>query len=308
MKKIILSLIILLFISCKKENNLKAITNNVKDTIITKSEVSLIPYGDELISKYDFVNKIENGESVKLKRENLSKITFNYDQFNNWDFNTIKKENTGDIILKFSKKENDNSNADIYTHIILSTFKDNKKIDEITVYKKENYSEALAAVSEYFYIDFNFNLWTLEINEDEGGISLRSWNQYKIDKKNGKIELVKNKEISSNNNSYENNDQWKGKYSFEKEDLNNLITSFEITINSLDDVLIIYKNKGETPKVYKNLVAKVEPNNKIKIVFNEKDENMGSIYIQSDDGEYTISGKPLSIINPGNDEYYLKKK
>jgi len=35
---------------------------------------------------------------------------------------------------------------------------------------------------------------------------------------------------------------------------------------------------------------------------------MGSIYIQSDEGEYTISGKPLSIINPGNNEYYLKKK
>ena len=56
-----------------------------------------------------------------------------------------------------------------------------------------------------FYIDFN--LWNLKINEDEGGISLRSWNQYKIDKKTGKIELVKKKGISSNKiGSDENND------------------------------------------------------------------------------------------------------
>ncbi|WDF61611.1 hypothetical protein PQ462_09530 [Flavobacterium sp. KACC 22758] len=309
MKKIIFPLIILLLISCKKENDLKVIANKENDTITIKNGSNLIPYGDELISKYDFVSKIENGESVKSKRENLSKIIFDYNKFDSWDFNAIETENTGDIVLKFSKEEKDNSDADIYTHIILSTFKNNKKIDEITVYKNENYSEALALIRQFFYIDSNLDLWLLEINEDEAGIRLRSWNQYKIDKKNGKIELVKSNKISSNTNGKnENNDQWKGKYIFEKEDLNNLMTSFEITINSLDNILLVYKNKGEAPKVYKNLVAKIEPNNKIKIVFNEKDQDMGSIYIQSDEGEYTISGKPLSIINPGNDEYYLKKK
>ena len=138
-----------MLVSCKKENEFESSANEIKDTIATKIEGSLIPFGDELISKYDFVNEVENAESVKLKRENLSKITFNYQQFNSWDFNTIKKGNIGDIILKFSKEKNDNSDADIYIHIILLTIKDNKKIDEIIVYKNENYSEALAAVSEY---------------------------------------------------------------------------------------------------------------------------------------------------------------
>ncbi len=305
MKKIILPLIILLLISCKKENDLKVIANTVNDKITAKSENNLIPYGDELISKYDFVSKIENGESVKSKREYLSKIKFDYNKFDSWDFNTTQTQNAGDIVLKFSKEEKDNSDTDIYTHIILSTFKNNKKIDEIIVYKKENYSEALVAISQFFYINSDLELWILEINEDEAGILLHSWNQYKIDKTNGKIDLVKSKEISSSN---ENSNQWKGKYIFEKEDLNNLMTSFEITINSLDNIEVVYKNKGKASKMYKNLVAKSEPDNKIKIVFNEKDGSMGIIYIKSDDGEYTISGKPLSIINPGNDEYYLKKK
>ncbi|WJS92804.1 hypothetical protein NYQ10_11980 [Flavobacterium johnsoniae] len=307
MKKIIFSLIILLLISCKKENEFESIQSSKSDTI-TKNEINLLPFGDELISKNDFVNQIVNGESVKAKRKKLSEINFDYNAFNKWRPDAVEKKNIGDIILQFKRENNADSKADIYTYISLTTFKNDKKIDKIIVYKNENYSEALVAVSQLFYIDLNLNLWVLGINEDEGGINLGSWNQYKINKKSGRIDLVKRNIISYPINKYNigNTNLWKGKYFFEKEDLNDLKTSFDITINSLDDISIIYVSKEGIPKTYKNLVAKMESNDKIKIVFN--DENLGSIYIQSNEGEYTILGNVISNLNPGNDEYYLKKK
>ncbi len=47
--------------------------------------------------------------------------------------------------------------------------------------------------------------------------------------------------------------------------------------------------------------------NKIEIVFNKKYDEMGIIYLQNDKNDYIISGTPISTINPGNDEYPLKK-
>lgn len=191
MKRIIFPLIILLLFSCKKEVIAEKSVNKSKDSISTKDFKFESFFGDKIISQDDFISQIKNSADIAYTRKKLSKIKFDYDQFNEWDFNTIAKKNIGDIGLQLKKEKADNSDAAIFTHISLSIYKNNKKADEIIIYKNENYSEALAVITRFFYINSDLDLWLLEINEDEEGINFNSWNQYKIDKNNGKINLIK---------------------------------------------------------------------------------------------------------------------
>jgi hypothetical protein len=190
MKRIIFPLIILLLISCKKEVIVDKAVNKTKDTLSIK-DIKFVSFGDKIISQDDFISQIKNSTDIAYTRKNLSKIKFDYDQFNEWDFNTIEKKNIGDISLQLKKEKVDNSDATICAHISLSIYKNNKKADKIIIYKNENYSEALVVITRVFYINSNLDLWLLEINEDEEGINFNSWNQYRIDKKNGKINLIK---------------------------------------------------------------------------------------------------------------------
>jgi hypothetical protein len=305
MKKIILFFAITLLISCKKETD-KSISNKIQNT--QTSEIVFVPYGDSLISQSDFVSQIHNND-IKLQRANLSKIKFDYDQFTTWNFNTIEEKNIGAITLKFKKKKKKDSDATLFTHINLSIYKNNKSVDELTVYKEENYSEALVAINQYFYIDSDLNLWTLEINEDEDGIKVMFWNQYKIDKESGKINLVKDNIFNNSQTTdvNKNINSWIGKYSFEKSNRDDLKTSFEIVINNLNNITVVYISDGEKPETYKNIVGEIVADDKIKIVFNKKYDDMGIINIQNYGKEYIISGEPISTINPGNEEYSLKK-
>ncbi|GAA6768996.1 hypothetical protein AAFH68_49580 [Flavobacterium sp. CGRL1] len=190
MKRIIFPLIILLLISCKKEVIVDKAVNKTKDTLSIK-DIKFVSFGDKIISQDDFISQIKNSTDITYTRKNLSKIKFDYDQFNEWDFNTIEKKSIGDISLQLKKEKVDNSDATICTHISLSIYKNNKKADKIIIYKNENYSEALVVITRLFYINSNLDLWLLEINEDEEGINFNSWNQYRIDKNNGKINLIK---------------------------------------------------------------------------------------------------------------------
>nr|WP_294926585.1 hypothetical protein [uncultured Flavobacterium sp.] len=305
MKNIILLLAIALFFSCRKENDNPS-SNNTRNTTI--SFIDNFTFGDSLISNYEFVNQLKNNTDIKSQRINLSKIKFEYEKFNKWDLNINEEFNVENINLKFKKNKEQKPDTDIYTHISLYTYKNNKKIDELIVFKEENYSEALVAINEYFYLDSTLNLWTLEISEDEEGIKVISWNQYKIDNKSGKINLSNNNifnNSSASNNKNSNN--WTGKYYFEKSNRDDLKTSFKITINNLNDISIIYASDGEKPEIYNGIVGKMIDKNKIEIVFNKKYDEMGIIYLQNDKNDYIISGTPISTINPGNDEYPLKK-
>ncbi|PZX93685.1 hypothetical protein DOS84_09765 [Flavobacterium aquariorum] len=306
MKKIILFLAVILLISCKKETD-KSISNKIQNT--QNSEIGFISYGDLLISKSDFVSQIQNNNDIKLQRANLSKIKFDYDKFTTWDYNTTEEKNIGTITLKLKKEKKKNPDATLFTHINLSIYKNDKKIDELTVYKEENYSEALVAINQYFYIDSDLNLWTLETNEDEDGIKVIFWNYYKIDKGSGKINLIKH-HIFNNSQTPDvnkNNNSWIGKYSFEKSNRDDLKTSFEIVINNLNNITVVYISDGEKPETYKNIVGEIVADDKIKIVFNKKYDDMGIIYIQNYGKEYIISGEPISTINPGNEEFPLRK-
>jgi hypothetical protein len=75
----------------------------------------------------------------------------------------------------------------------------------------------------------------------------------------------------------------------------------------LNSITVNYISNGEKVEIYKNLKGDKVEDDKIKIVFNKKYENMGFIYIQKYENEYIISGDPIANINPGNDEYPLKK-
>lgn len=304
MKKIIIFLVITLFVSCKKEENISS-QNNIKN-----NEKVFVSYGDTLISQSVYITQLQNSIDIKQQRINLSKLKFDYDKFLSWDYNTIEEKKFGNITLKFQKENKTKQGADIFTNIKLTIVKDNKSIDDLIVYKQENYSEALVAINQYFYIDSILNLWTLEINEDEDGIKVKSWNSYLIDKKSGKINLIKKNETDSNNviNTNESSDIWIGKYFLEKSNKDELKTSFEITINNLEDIKVTYINDGNEAEIYENLKAEIVDEDKIKIIFNKKYNKMGIIYIQNHEKDFFISGVPISNINPGNDEYFLNKE
>ncbi len=304
MKKIIIFLVITLFVSCKKEANISS-QNNIKN-----NEKGFVSYGDTLISQSVYITQLQNSIDIKQQRINLSKLKFDYDKFLSWNYNTIEEKKFGNITLKFQKENKTKQGADIFTNIKLTIVKDNKSIDDLIVYKQENYGEALVAINQYFYIDSNLNLWTLEVNEDEDGIKVKSWNSYLIDKKSGKINLIKKNETNSNNviNTNESSDIWIGKYFLEKSNKDELKTSFEITINNLEDIKVTYISDGDEAEIYENLKAEVVDEDKIKIIFNKKYNKMGIIYIQNHEKEYFVSGEPISNINPGNDEYFLNKE
>ena len=308
MKKIVLFLIITMIFSCKKENN----SNLVKDGINTNNannKIIVSSIGDSLISQFDFVNKINTSIDIKEQRIDLSGIKYDYDKFTSWNNDSIEEKKIGKITLKFQKVNIKKNNADIFVHISVSTLVNNVKSDTLTVYKQENYAEALVAINEYYFVNSDLNLWTLETNEDEDGVKIISWNQYKINSETGKIVLFKNHINNKIKNSKDIKvaESWSGKYFFEKTNRDELKTSFDISISDLNSITINYISNGEKVEIYKNLKGVKVEDDKIKIVFNKKYENMGFIYIQKYENEYIILGDPIANINPGNDEYPLKK-
>ncbi len=102
-------------------------------------------------------------------------------------------------------------------------------------------------------------------------------------------------------------DDWVGEYVFKVKNKDGLITSFSINIKSLSDIDVLYTGDGEPLESYKKLKAVNISRDKIKIIFNKKYQELGIIYIQKNDAKYIISGEPISSVNPGNDEYPLKK-
>ncbi len=121
--------------------------------------------------------------------------------------------------------------------------------------------------------------------------------------------------ITSNSNDVYNvsskgffvSNKWIGRYFFETKNKDNLKTSFDISIQDLNNITIKYIGDGNSPEVYKNLVGEQLSSDKIRIVFNKKYEELGEINLEKDGDVYSISGQAISFINPGNDNYPIKK-
>ncbi|MFD2907369.1 hypothetical protein ACFSX9_01335 [Flavobacterium ardleyense] len=303
MRNIILCTILAILFSCKKDNHLQVENDNKVEKIVNNNELN-IPLGDSLISKSNFVNQINNNNSIKSQREYLSKINYDYDKFCLLTKDRILSSKKNFTFRLNNNINNNNTNADIFKSISLCIYSNNSLVDSLVIYKQENYGEALVAKTQYFYLNASLNLWTLSITEEEEGIKVTSWNYYKIDEK-GKINLLKEDFIQKK--ILVTNSNWIGKYFFEKTNRDELKTSFEIFIKDLNLITLKYISDSDQTENYMNLVGDKVADNKIRIVFNKKYGNMGVIYIENYEGNYLISGTPISIINPGNDEFPIIK-
>ncbi|MEJ7560784.1 MAG: hypothetical protein WKF66_20905 [Pedobacter sp.] len=103
------------------------------------------------------------------------------------------------------------------------------------------------------------------------------------------------------------NVNWEGQYSFNALNKDGLITSFEITIADINNILLVYISDSGKPETYKNLKAQVLQTDQIKIIFNKEYGDMGAITLEKSNNEFMISGQPIYYINPGNNTRIIKK-
>lgn len=143
-------------------------------------------------------------------------------------------------------------------------------------------------------------------------LSLLIWILFSCKEKEGTVNSQHQRAISSTSSkSHTQNtaveDPWKGAYHFEASNRDNIRTSFDINIHSLNDISI-YIDEDESKETYPHVQAEKLNDDKIKIVFDASlEDEMGAIFIERSDDDYIISGNPIYFINPGNDEMPLKK-
>lgn len=132
-------------------------------------------------------------------------------------------------------------------------------------------------------------------------------------KKNNRKAIVQSTENittsvqSSSIQSIDTLNAWKGVYHFEASNKDQIKTSYDITIQSLDDISIQI-NEGGDKESYSHIKAETLNDDKIKLAFDPSlEDEMGIIYIERADNTYLISGYPIYFINPGNNEMPLIK-
>ncbi|MDM1556373.1 MULTISPECIES: hypothetical protein [Chryseobacterium] len=103
-------------------------------------------------------------------------------------------------------------------------------------------------------------------------------------------------------------DPWNGTYHFEASNRDQIKTSYDITINSLNDISIQINDDGDKVS-YSHIKAEVLNDDNIKLAFDPSlEDEMGIIYIEKSDDTYLISGYPIYFINLGNNEMPLIKE
>ena len=126
----------------------------------------------------------------------------------------------------------------------------------------------------------------------------------KKDKRNN-VENIRSKDLNTKNQ--DSTDIWKGKYYFEAKNKDDLKTSLEISIKQLGDISLKYISDGNKPETYNHIVGELINPEKLKINFNMNYDEMGIIFLEKDEDEFSISGEPIYFINPGNDNVSIKK-
>lgn len=104
-----------------------------------------------------------------------------------------------------------------------------------------------------------------------------------------------------------NDKEWIGSYQFSAKNRDGMKTIFDIQIIKLTDITVKYSDGESRSKIYKNIKSRFVQKDKISIAFNPKDKEMGTICIEKVGNEFFISGSPIYFINPGNDDFPLKK-
>lgn len=277
---------------------------------------------------------IENIEDSVYKKTNLN--TF-FQHKKDWE--KIQKEDTASYAKKDNAKYAYKNNTMIETYLEFGSYNVRKEIKKVCNPKSfvllhekkyfvgENYNRTESIVNEYDNQNRVIKIikrteYSKKENNEESIITVKYENNtVTISSKNGTIvcefigvqspskSLVQDKSEDREGVKTTNSktDSWSGKYFFKRKNKDELETSFSIKIKNLNDIAIIYIGDGEKAESYKNLKAEDIADDKIKIAFNKEYDELGIIYIQKNDIQYVISGEPISNINPGNDEYPLKK-
>lgn len=98
-----------------------------------------------------------------------------------------------------------------------------------------------------------------------------------------------------------NNENWDGSYKLELTNKDNLKIIYTIKIEITGLAHLLYEEAGEKFS-YEGVYYLIDPN-KIKILYEDE-----TLFIEKvNDGYYLISGEPIYLINPGNEEYEIKK-
>ncbi|URM36058.1 hypothetical protein [Flavobacterium anhuiense] len=300
-------------ITAKYENN-TVIISSKNGTVVCEliSNKNLLEQESLLALPFDYYKYMEecyleenakcNEKYPRVKENELKSIT-------NIIHSKINKNNPN-VVYKI-----DNGGLPFQTYLVnIRDEKEDYFLDHLilNVKGKELISKQLIAIEADGEVpeDANYTAKSFVINKDLT-ISIFEMRFSKIYKKlNEGYKITPEGKIISSKTRSENRreaNSWSGKYTFKRTNKDELVTSFSIDIKSLDDIAIVYIGDGEKPELYKNLKAENIAEDKIKIVFNKKYNELGIIYIQKIDKQYLISGEPIANINPGNDEYLLKK-
>lgn len=305
--------------SCKK-------AQSDSENLITSKEIIVNKEwnGDSIISNLNFINTINsscklNGTYFERSEKQvvkdyakcaLSKIMFDYSKLDSIKSDVlIGKQASFAIFIKKTIPLN-KGEADLYSQTTLYVKNEKSVSDSLIIHQSLNFSEALTVLTRYYYIDHD-KIYLLDIAEDESGSSVKKWEEYRINFKTGKIKLIKEKkfvdEVNPSTISQSDDNYWKGVYYFEATNRDDAKTIFDITINSLEDILVKI-NDDDAKETYLNIKAeKINPD-KIKIKYDSSENEMGIIYIEKSGYNYFISGNPIYFINPGTNEGELVKK
>lgn len=215
------------------------------------------------------------------------------------DFELINKSN-GKIFKIISPNDDKINNpvpsdhAKYLAYFSNQTYNDNNSfVGILKIDSNKNLKEYKSFISESFKIheiDWSGDNWIFIKTSSDNG---KTFKYYKsnifLDKISGKF------------------NEWRGAYHFEASNKDNAKTVFNVVIESLDNISVNINDDG-SKESYTNIKAEKLNENKIKIVYNSLfDDEMGIIYLEKSDNLYTISGTPIYMINPGNEEAEIKK-
>jgi hypothetical protein len=289
---VLVTIVLLCILSCKK-NTLKA-NVEVVDSVKTIS----LPFTSELL-KYN--KKDKNGYFIYDKSFKHNKM-----------FNALSRI-YGKYILNgkvkvfiVERKSNDDEHNEPL--IVLYSFYDNKKMDSLIIYENVEWE---SSYKKRFDIIKTNEVHIFEESEgndfnDDGTeilIKDKSYEIYNISQ-DGKF----SKKTKSNlvNPSLENN-KWEGKYHFEAFNKDQIKSSFDIIIKTLENISLT-AIEGDDKETYSDLAAEKVAENKIKVTYNASyEDDMGIVYIEKEGSNYYISGNPIYFINPGTNEGTLVK-
>lgn len=295
MKYLVILIYFFTIFSCKNDNIVNAQSHE------DKIKTFALPLDSK---KINYSSKDKNGFFIYDK-------TFTKNQFSNLPsrvYGKISCNKNIDLLL-IERKPTDDEHTEPIITIYSYNIEKKQKIDSLNIYETLN-SEA--TIEKRFLID---KAKKIHVYENSQGYDITNNGKDTLIVENtetsyavsdlGKFILSRTKEKSPKKLYVIDN--WKGVYHFEASNRDNAKTVFDIIVKSLDNISINIDDDG-SKESYSNIKAETINKDKIKVIYNSSfEDDMGTIYIEKSDDKFYISGTPIYLINPGNNEMPLKK-